>query len=255
MAPTPESLEKRINAVTTRLKEKNCTINKEKSIFRSNKIHFVGRIISASGIAPDNKLTDQIAQCPAPSNHKQLQSFLGLANYFGRFIPHFSEKCTAMQAATRLEPFTWTKQCQTEFEKIKEELTSEPLLQPYSLTKEVTFTPDASEYAIGGVLTQKGAPVVYISKKLSTAESKWPNIEREAYAVVWGNLLLGRHFTINSDHEPLQAIFNPSSELPKHTSSQTCEMGSDLDAIRLQDTIHPGLQHTTCGCHDKTPHT
>ena len=91
------------------------------------------------------------------------------------------------------------------------ELSSRPVVQPYSLKKEVTITTDASEKAIDGVLSQEGHPVIYVSQRLSLAEQRYSNIEREALAIVLvvkrlKQFLLGRKFMIETDHRPLEFI-------------------------------------------------
>ena len=114
---------------------------------------------------------------------------------------------------------------QNAFEKIKNELCANPLVHPYSLTKEATVTTDASEKAIGGVLSQEGHPVIYVSRKLSQAEQNYSNIEREALAIVFvvtrlKKFLLGRRFTLQTDHKPLKYLFAPDEEIPKTASAR-----------------------------------
>ena len=100
---------------------------------------------------------------------KQLESFDGLANFYGRMIPDFATKMLPLKEI-RKEELRWDKEEQNAFENIKNELCANPLVQPYSLTKEATVTTDASEKAIGGVLSQERHPVIYVSRKLSQAE-------------------------------------------------------------------------------------
>ena len=99
-------------------------------------------------------------------------------------IPDFSTKMLPLNEI-RKEEFRWDKEEQNAFENIKNELCANPIVQPYSLTKEATVTTDASEKAIGGVLSQEGDPVNYVSRKLSQAEQNYSNIEREALAIVF----------------------------------------------------------------------
>ena len=101
------------------------------------------------------------------------------------------------------------------FENIKNELFDKPLVQRYSYTKEATVTTDASEKAIGGVLSQEGHPVIYVSMKLAQAEQTYSNIEREALAIVFvvtrlKQLLLGRKF-----------LYKLTTNLSNITSPQT----------------------------------
>ena len=117
---------------------------------------------------------------------------------------------------------------QKAFEDVKNELCANPLVEPYSLHKEATVTIDASEKAIGRVLSQEGDPVIYVSRKLTPAEQKYLNIEREALAIVFvitilKQFLLGRRFTQQTDHEPLKYLFAPDEKIPKTASARITE--------------------------------
>ena len=107
---------------------------------------------------------------------------------------------------------------------MKNELCANPLVQAFSLTKEATVTTDASEKAIGGILSQEGHPVIYISRKLSQAEQNYSNIEREAlFVFVFTRLkrfLPGRKFTLQTDHIPRKYLFAPNEEIPKTASAR-----------------------------------
>jgi hypothetical protein len=117
------------------------------------------------------------------------------------------------------------------------------LLSSPTLQKEVSLTTDASELAIGGVLSQDGHPVIYIARKLTSAESNYSNIEREALAIVYSvkrlrQFLLGRTFKLNTDHRPLQYIFAPNTELPKTVSARITRWAISLMAFDYDITYH-----------------
>ena len=114
---------------------------------------------------------------------KQLESFVGLANFYGRMIPDFAAKMLTLNEIQK--EFRWDKKEQNAFENIKNELCANLLVQPYSLTKEATVTTDASEKAKGGVLSQDGHPVIYVSRKLSQAEQNYSNCERHLQLSLW----------------------------------------------------------------------
>ena len=118
------------------------------------------------------------------SNIKQLKSIVSLASFYGRMMPDFATKVLPLNEFQK-EEFRWEKKEPNFFENIKNELCANPLLQPYSLMKEATLKTDASEKAIGGLLSQTGNPVIYVSRKLSQAEQNYSNIEREALAIVF----------------------------------------------------------------------
>ena len=176
---------------------------------------------------------------------KQLESFVGLANFYGRMIPDFATKMLPLNEI-RKEEFRWEKEEQNDFENIENELCANPLVQPYSLTKEATVTTDASEKAIGGVLSQ-GHPMIYVSRKLSQAEQNYSNIEREALAIVFvvtrlKKFLLGRRFTLQTDHKPLKYLFAPDEEIPKTASARITRWAIALMGFDFEMKYRPGEQ-------------
>ena len=153
----------------------------------------------------------------------------------------------AIQDPFTLKTFKWTDECQRAFQSLVDELTGEPLVQPYTLDKEVTLTTDAPEKTNGGVLTQNDHPVIYISRNLTSAEQKYSNFEREAIAVVFAVtrlrqflLGLGRKFTLTTDHKPLRYIFNPSNQKPEVVSARLARWAITLMAYDYDVQYTPG---------------
>ena len=114
----------------------------------------MGYSISKEGIAPDPKHVEKIKNAEAPANNKQLESFVRLANLYGRMIPEFAAKMLPLNNM-RNSDFSWGKMQQKAFEDIKNELCANLLVQLYSLQKEATVTTDVSEKVIGGVFRKK----------------------------------------------------------------------------------------------------
>ena len=201
-AENDDSLRKRLNAVKTRLTEKRVTVNLSKSIELADEVTYLGFRVSARGIEPDNSLVDKIQSLEIPKSRRELEHFIGLANYFGRLVPSFAEKMLPLtKLRNRSSKFVWDAECSNAFNNVKREISSSPVVQPYSLDKECVVTTDASQEALGACLTQDSHPVIYISRRLTTAERNYNNIEREALAVIWAvtrlkHFLLGRHFII-----------------------------------------------------------
>ena len=136
---------------------------------------------------------------------------------------------------------------QKPFEDIKNELCANPLVQPHSLQKEATVTTDASEKAIGGVLSQEGHPVIYVSRKLTPAEQNYSNIEREALAIVFvvtrlKQFLHGRRFILQTDHKPLKYLFAPDEEIPKTASARITRWAIALMGFDYELKYTPGEQ-------------
>ena len=157
---------------------------------------------------PQVDKTAAIAACPRP--------FLGLAGYYRRFIPNFAELTSPLTDLTRKgasDPVQWTEQCQESLERVKQALCGEPLLHTPNFSLPFVVQADASGRGLGAVLSQRvrgvDRPVVYISRKLSEREARYSTVERECLAIRWAvdalrYYLLGRPFTLCSDHAPLQ---------------------------------------------------
>ena len=218
-------------AVKSRLREKKFTINEKKSNSKPvSSLSFLGYSVSKEGIAPDPKHVGKIKNAKPPSNMKQLESFVGSASF-----------------KIRKEVFRWDKEEQNAFENIKNELCAKPLLQLYSLTKEATVTTDASEKTIGGLLSQEGHPVIYVSRKLSQAEQNYSNIEQEALAIVFvvtrlKKFLLGRRFTLQTGHKPLKYLFAPDDEISKTASARIIRWAIALMGFDFELKYTPGEQ-------------
>jgi hypothetical protein len=227
-AENDDSLVKRLEAIRTRLQEKRVTINEAKSVNLCDEITYLGFKVSAKGIEPDEALVKKIVDIATPTCKKDVDSFIGLANYFGRLIPNFTDLMAPLNRLRKTGiQFVWDAHCSQAFNLVKKAISSSPVVQPYCLDKDVTLTTDASKEAIGACLVQDDHPVIYISRKLSNAEKNYSNIEREALAVVWAvvrlkHFLLGRSFNICTDHKPLVYLFGDASSIPVGTSARIC---------------------------------
>ena len=234
---TDAELKKNYNAIVERLKGRGFTINEEKCTQFSRSLTFLGYEISEEGIKPDPKHVQKLRDMLPPNSKKEVEQFVGLVTYFGRMIPKYAEKLKPINALrAKNVQFNWTPECQSAFDNLVKELSSNPVIKPYDLNKEASLTTDASEKTIGGVLTQEGHPVIYVSRTLNDSEKNYSNIEREALAVVFcvtrlKQFLSGRHFTIITDHKPLQFIYHPAKEIPKVASARIARWAIQLMAF------------------------
>ncbi|PAA81730.1 hypothetical protein BOX15_Mlig033926g4 [Macrostomum lignano] len=236
-APTEGELDAKVKHLLSTLKEAGMEINHEKCVFRSTEICFLGYRISADGVRPDKKLVEKIQKVKPPTTRKELESFLGLTNYYARYIQAYSEKIEPLTALrSQKSSFVWGLEQQKAFEDLKRALAVYPVIRIFDPRKLTTLTTDASESAVSGILSQDGHPVLYLSRRLSPAERNYSNIEREALAVVWAtqrakHFLLGKKFLLQCDHQPLEFIFGPSRELPKVTSARIMRWAIQLAAF------------------------
>ena len=207
---------RRVAAVLESLRQAGLTANPKKCAVGRRDIRYLGFYLGGGQVRPQVDKTAAIATCPMPKSKKEVRRFLGLAGYYRRFIPNFAEVAGPLTDLTRKgasEAVRWTEQCQLAFDSIKQALCGEPLLHMPVFSLPFTLQTDASSRGLGAVLSQQveGAdrPVVYISRKLSDRETRYSTIEKECLAIRWAvdalrYYLLGRSFTLCSDHAPLQ---------------------------------------------------
>ena len=179
---------------------------------------FLGHIIGADGIRPDPKKLAAIRDWPVPASATDVRAFLGLANYYRRFVKRFADLAAPLHELTGLSGFKWEARHQAAFEALRDAMTSEPL---------VVHAPDPSGVGIGAVLTQgKGhleRVIAYHSRKLSKAEANYPVHEQEMLALVeslkvWRHYLLGSKTFVRTDNRP-------NNCRPNHTWIRAVKLG------------------------------
>ncbi|XP_059061669.1 uncharacterized protein K02A2.6-like [Achroia grisella] len=210
---TREEHDSRLREVIRRAKENGVKFNKEKCLFGSKQVTFLGHIFSASGMQPDNNRVKAILDIPTPIDRKELERFLGVTNYLSRFIPNYSDIASPLRELLKKNIlFEWLEVHEKSFRLLKDKISSAPVLRYYSPHEPVTVSVDASSRGLGACLLQGGQPVAYAARTLTPAESRWAQIEKEMLAVVFGCLRFHQYVyghdkvTIESDHKPLEAI-------------------------------------------------
>ena len=149
-------------------------------------------------------------EAPAPTNAKALSRFLGQIRWHSRMIRYLADVATPLHTAVHKTPFQWTVVEQDAYNCLKKRLSKVPVVQPPDWEKPFRVFVDASDIAIGSVLTQLEEPnwyrpVYYVSRKLSTAKRNYSTIEKEALGMVYSiskfrHYLLGKKFTFHVDH-------------------------------------------------------
>ena len=201
-----------MHAMLNRCIDIGLKLNPDKCFVKQEKIKFYGVICGQDGVQPDPGKVSALKQMSSPTNGQELQTFLGLANYMGPFIPNLitltAPLCELLKEDNR---FKWYAAHQESFNKIKDSISNEITLTYFDPMKETILQVDASMKSLGASLTQDRKPVTFASKALTDVESRYANIERELLAVVYGyekfhTYLYGRSFTIHTDHKPLESI-------------------------------------------------
>ena len=189
-------------------------LNSKKLELRRERVTFFGAEYSKDGMHPDPKKIQGIVDMTAPQDKQQLQSFLGMVNYMGTFIPNLSHHTEPLRSMLKQDNvFAWDEVKTRSFQQIKSLIlkANETPLRYYDRTQPVTVQADASLRGLGACLIQDNRPIAYASKSLTGAESRYVNIERELLAIVFAcqrfsTYLLGRSFVAETDHKPLEMI-------------------------------------------------
>src|SRR3954469_17860946 len=176
-------------------------------------VSYLGHIISDQGIATDPEKIEAIQAWPVPTSLKELQSFLGICNYYRRFVPHYSSIAASLTQLTHKDtPYTWTTQTQAAFDTLRTVLTCTPILCIPDPALPFVITTDASGFAISTVLQQDQGhrlqPVMFTSWKMNPMECNYLAYEQELLAVIhafqkWQVYLQGHPFTLYTDHATL----------------------------------------------------
>ena len=185
---------------------------------RRERVTFFGAEYSAQGMHPDPKKVQGITEMTAATDKQQLQSFLGMVNYMGTFIPNLSHHTEPLRAMLKKDNvFHWEDQQTRSFQQVKTLIAKANTtpLRYYDRDLPVTVQADASLRGLGACLIQKhegkDQSIAFASKSLTDAETRYANIERELLAIVFAcqrfsTYLLGRSFIAESDHKPLEMI-------------------------------------------------
>ena len=179
-----------LQAVFERLRQAGLKLHPRKYHLLQHKVTYLGHVVSAQGIAPDPDKTDRVNLWPIPQSAKEVQQFLGLANYYRRFIKGFASLAKPLHRLTEKgREFTWTQESDQAFNTLKQKLTSAPVLALPNWSKSFLVDTDASETGIGAVLSQvqddgSECVIAYASRLLSKQEHNYCVTRKELLAVV-----------------------------------------------------------------------
>ncbi|RXN39425.1 dynein heavy chain axonemal [Labeo rohita] len=218
---TTEEHDLRLRQVMDRIRTVNLKLNPDKCRFRVSEVSYVGHLLTDQGIKPDPTKTDAVSSMPTPADKHDVQRFLGMTNYLSKFIPGYS-KITAPLRQLLLQDveWSWQEHHMAAFTRLKELLTSPPILQYFDVHQPVVVSADASQHALGAVCLQDNKPVAFASRALTETESRYAQIEKELLALVYAcqkfhGYIYGHPVTIETDHHPLITILKK----PLHLAS------------------------------------
>lgn len=240
------------------LRKYNMKVQLDKSEFLQKEVAFLGHIVTADGVKPNPEKIDVIKNWPIPNTEKDLRGFLGVLGYYRKFIRDFARIAKPLTNALRKgEGIRHSPEFVKSFESCKAILTSSTILQYPDFEKPFILTTDASNYAIGAVLSQgpvgSDKPVAFASRTLQKAEENLSTIEKELLAIVWGckyfrPYLFGRKFTLYTDHQPLTYGLNLKN--PNH---KLIRWRLDLEEYDYEIKYRPGKQNVVADALSRLP--
>lgn len=243
-AKDPEEHLERLQITFQRLRDAHLKASPEKCDFMSSELLFLGHILTPNGFKPNPESTSAITKLPAPRNLKAVRSFLGMCNYYRRFIPKAAELSKPMTDLLKKDTkFLWTDDCQRSFDTFKGILTSPPILQYPDFTKPFIISCDASYTAISGVLSQgepgNDLPIAFASRTLIDAETRYQITELEILSIVFSIsqfrvYIFPNKFTLYSDNKALQWLFQVKSPNSRLIRWKMLLAGYDFEILHIK---------------------
>lgn len=235
-----------------RLKFTKCT-------FASDSIKYLGHIIQNNSVKPVKDNLISIKNFPVPKTQKNVRQFLGKINFYHEYIPKSAIILDPLHNLLRKnQKFIWCDKCQNAFELIKGLLCSQPVLEIFDQDLPINIYTDASLEGVGAILKQtqpngKEKPVAYFSKKLNAAQKKKKAIYLECIAIkeavrYWQYWLIGKSFTVYSDHKPLENM-----NLKSRTDEELGDLTYYLSQYDFKIKYAPGKQNLEADCLSRNP--
>lgn len=233
---TKEEHDSRLRQVMELIKKVNLKLNKDKCEFGVKTLTFMGDVVSEEGVKPDPRKISAIVNMERPNNTDDVRRFLGMITYLGKFISQLSEQTAPLRwLLDKNNEWMWSHEQEESWQNLKQTITEQPVLRFFDPTKRIRISADASQFGLGSVLLQehedRWQPVIYASRALTSAETRYAQIEKELLAITYAcerfhQFVYGQAFTVETDHKPLVAIMTKSLH--------DCPMRIQRMLIRLQ---------------------
>ena len=240
-----------LHKALARLEAKDFRLQLSKCHISVSEIQFLGHVISAAGIRPNTSNVEAIQNAPTPCTLKQVQSFLGMVNYYCEFVPHMATIAEPLNKLQRKNvKFSWTHECQRAFSKLKSAIAKGVKNFIFDPNAPTFVTVDASDVGLGAMLSQiqhgKEVPIAHASHTLQPRERAYAVNEKEALACVWAcetwdKYLLGRPFILRTDHASLTTLLQSTTDSRK--SAKFCRWIDRLAAFDFKVVYTEGSRN------------
>ncbi|MBW0588417.1 hypothetical protein O181_128132 [Austropuccinia psidii MF-1] len=240
-----------MSTVLSRLRANNLFAKASKCLFHVSSVEYLGYVVSSEGLKMDQAKVQQILNWPPPRNLKALQSFLGFATFYRRFIKNYSKKISSLTSFLKKDScFPRNEEALSQFHQLKEAFTTAPILSHFTPSLPTIVETDASNYALGAVLSHvsdsEKHPIAFESRKLIPAQLNYEIHDKELLGIVWALkswraflLSLSSPFEVLTNHSSLQ-YFMSSKVLTRHQA----HWAEFLSEFHFSITYHPGCLAT-----------
>ena len=251
---TEQSHIQNLKEVMRRLSEAGLQLNKRKCTFMVKEVVYLGHCISSEGVRPIKDKVRPITEAPISQDVSQLKSYLGMINYYHRYLPNLSTELAPLHDLLKKgQKWKWGPAQDKAFIRSKEMLKSADLLIHYDSSKELLLFCDASPYGVGTVLAHRmedgsDRPIAYASRTLAPAEKNYSQIDKEGLSVIFGvkkfhQYLFGNTFTIYTDHKPLLGLFGEERAIPQMAADRIRRWALTLATYSYKLEYKPGKYH------------
>lgn len=243
-----------LDTVLARLSDSGIRLKRDKCYFLAEEVTYLGHRINKDGIQPVPDKVRAIKESPAPTNVKELQAFLGLINYYSRYMPNLSTILAPLhELLVKDATWKWGRRQIDAWNAAKDLLQSESLLVHYDPTKPLVISCDASPYGLGAVLAHlendEEKPIAYASRTLAPAEKNYSQLEKEGLSIIFAvkkfnQYLYGRpKFVIRTDHKPLLGLFQFDKAIPVMASGRIQRWALLLAGYNYELVYRKGVQN------------
>lgn len=250
--------------VLKRLQEAGLRLKRTKCLFMNEEVMFLGHKVEATGLHPVHEKVQAIKEAPTPSNVTELKAYLGLLNYYNKFLPNLSTVLAPVHKLLQKETkWQWSEAQQAAFDKSKEMMQSAEVLVHYDPEKDIVLSCDASPYGVGAVLSHHmpdgtERPIGFTSRTLNPAEKNYSQLDKDGLAVMFGikrfhKYIYGRKFTIVTDHKPLLALFSEMRAVPQMASPRIQRWAVTLRAYEYTIVYKEGKYHGNADALSRLP--
>jgi len=252
-ADTEEGHDRTVKEVLKRLQNNGRSISPEKCVWKATEVEFLGYVIGRNGIRMSNDKVEAVLGWKTPGSLTEVQSILGFANFYRRFIRNYSRVARPLTELTRKESgkeWGWNQEAEAAFRELKHRFTTAPILAHFDPKKPVIIETDASDFALGAVLSQRSEegwlhPVAFHSRKFQPAEINYESHDKELLAIVdafkhWRRYCqrATHQVQVFSDHHNLE-YFTTTKVLNRRQA----RWAQELAGIDFQIYYHPGTQN------------